>query len=394
MHWSVPIGRVFGITLRLHVTFLLFLVVIGYAGFAAAGPAGAGWAVALFVSIFTCIALHELGHSVVAQQFGVRVRSITLLPIGGVAALKSLPENPWEEIAITLAGPLVNVGIAAAMLPLTGLPTQLFLVRFPQDLSELLLSLVTANTALFLFNLIPAFPMDGGRLLRALLALVFSHRRATIIAATVGQVLAVVFVLAGLKLSVWLIIIGVFIFIGAEGEERLVKTRSLLRELEVEEVMSREFLALAPTDTIARGLAAVYQTGQDDFPVLAAGGLLGLVNREDMVAAANEGLADQPVTAVMDPRPLCVPPRAPLVRVHEEMRAAGRTAVPVLDGERLVGLLSAENISRYLLVQASIKPARRRGGARKPALPPVIGAAPSVVVPPPPAESVPPEGRV
>src|SRR5271169_3696156 len=142
MRWSVPIGRVSGITVRLHVTFLMFLVYIGYVGFQDEGLAGAGWAVAMFSSIFACIALHELGHSVVAQQLGVMVKSITLYPIGGVAALRSIPENPWHEIAITLAGPMVNAAIACVLLPFTGLPSHFLLVAMPQNLPGLLLSLV------------------------------------------------------------------------------------------------------------------------------------------------------------------------------------------------------------------------------------------------------------
>src|SRR6266850_340105 len=145
MRWSIPIGRVFGISLRLHVTFLIFLALVAYEGFGEAGLNGAGWAVGMFSAIFACIALHELGHSVVAQQLGVQVKSITLLPIGGIAALRSIPENPWHEIAITLAGPMVNAAIACVLLPFTGIPSHLFLVGIPQNLPGLLLCLVQAN---------------------------------------------------------------------------------------------------------------------------------------------------------------------------------------------------------------------------------------------------------
>jgi stage IV sporulation protein FB len=162
--------------LRLHVTFLLLLGVIGYETFAEAGLRGSFWALTLVCAIFACIALHELGHSVVAQQLGVQVKSITLLPIGGVAALRNIPENPWHEIAITLAGPMVNAAIAVVLLPFTGLPSRLFLVMMPHDLAGLVHALATVNLGLFLFNLLPAFPMDGGRLLRAVLALAISYR--------------------------------------------------------------------------------------------------------------------------------------------------------------------------------------------------------------------------
>lgn len=398
MRWSFTVGRVFGITLRLHVTFLLLLGLVGYAGFVETGPRGAAWALSLVCSIFTCIVLHELGHSVVAQQLGVQVKSITLLPIGGVAALRSFPENPWHEIAITLAGPMVNAGIALMLLPITGWPSHVFYVSMPYDAAGLLGSIVKANIALFAFNFIPAFPMDGGRLLRAMLALTLSYRRATVIAATVGQGLAILFMIAGLTTSIWLTIIGVFIFIGAGGEERMVQTRSLLRDLEVQEVMSRDFAALSPTDTVSRGLAMVYQAGQDDFPVMEGGQFLGLVTRTGMLEAANNAGGDVPVAEVMDATPPAVVPWMDLSRVYEGMVTEGPSSVPVVQDGHLIGLLTLDNISRFLLVRSSLKSShrpqsRRDTAGRMPAPPPLISTGPPVAVPPPHAESSPPPGR-
>jgi len=398
MRWSVPIGRVFGITLRLHVTFLIFLAFIGYGGLVEEGWGGAAWAVALFSSIFACIGLHELGHSVVAQQLGVQVKSITLLPIGGVAALRNIPENPWHEIAITLAGPMVNAGIAAALLPVTGLPTHILFVVMPRDIHEFLLNLAQANITLFLFNFIPAFPMDGGRLLRAMLALVLPYRRATAIAATVGQGLAILFILAGLKFSFWLVIIGMFIFMGAEGEERVVRMRSLLHDLDVEEVMSPDFVVLRPNTSVGEGLRMVYQTGQDDFPVMDGDRLVGLVSRAAMVETANKIGAEIVVAEVMDADMPVVSPQDKVARVYEEMMSDGRTSFAVVDGGRVVGLLGPENVSRYLLVQSSLKvsgraQARRLAVLRTPRLPPVISAVPPIVTPPPREGSGPPSGR-
>ena len=400
MRWSVTIGRVFGITLRLHVTLLLLLGLIGYAGFVQAGPGGALWALLLACSIFASIALHELGHSVVAQQLGVPVKSITLLPIGGVAALRSIPENPWHEIAITLAGPMVNAGIALLLLPVTGLPSHVFEVSMPGSGTGLLLAIVKANIALFLFNLIPAFPMDGGRLLRALLALVLSYQRATAIAAAMGQGLALVFVLVGFWSGQWwlLAVIGVFIFIGAEGEERMVHTRSLLRGLDVQEVMSREFAALTPADRVSQGLAMVYQSGQDDFPVMAGGQFVGLVTRTAMLDAANRMGVDVPVGEVMDTNPNLVAPWTELWRAYEAMMTEGLSSVPVVQDGHLMGLLSLENISRYLVVQSSLKSPHRPQAPRgvfvhNATPPPVISTVPPIAFPPPRGEPSPPPGR-
>ncbi len=404
MKWSLPIGRVFGISLRLHFTFLLFLAFIAYGGFVDAGLNGAGWAVAMFGSVFACIALHELGHSVVAQQLGVQVRSITLLPIGGVAALRSIPENPWHEIAITVAGPMVNAAIACALIPFTGTPSHWLIVAMPQDIHGLLLSLTQANITLFVFNFIPAFPMDGGRLLRAVLALVLPYRQATTIAAMVGQGLAILFVVAGLKFSIWLVLIGVFIFLGAEGEERVVRMRSVLRKLAVEDVMSRPVATLSPSDPVWRGIELIYQTGQDDFPVLQEERLVGIVTRPDLVEAMNAQGANTPVVTIMQARVTLASPRDGLAQACEEIiNGTNTNAVLVVDDGQLVGMVSPENINRYLLLQSSLKSPRRRRvrgvppllvTSQSPVPPRVISGGPPIAVPPPRAGSVPPSGLV
>lgn len=398
MRWSLPLGRVFGIALRLHVTFLMLLAWVGYEAFVEGGAPAAKWELLRVCLIFLCIILHELGHSVVAQKLGVEVKSITLLPIGGVAALRSLPENPWHEIAITVAGPLVNAIIALVLFPVAGITSVAQFVaamsHIPTDVGSLLRALVGTNLLLVIFNSIPAFPMDGGRLLRAVLALMMSYRRATTIAAFVGQGMAVIFVLVGLRYEMWLlVIIGVFIFMGAEGEERMVRARSLLRGLDVDEVMTREFTALSPHDTVARGLEMVYQTGQDDFPVMEDDRLAGMVSRAAMLEAVNGAGPQVPVAEVMDPNVPAVPTGAKVSRVQDELFNDGWGSLPVIEDGRLVGVLSPQNVSRYLLVQSSLKSDRRRAAGRTPARPPVIASVRPIAPPPPPAESVPPTGR-
>jgi Zn-dependent protease/predicted transcriptional regulator len=393
MRWSFPIGRLFGISLRLHLTFLMLLAWVGFEAFGYGGVMAAQWELLRVSLIFACIVFHELGHSVVAQALGVQVKSITLLPIGGVAALRSIPENPWHEIAITIAGPMVNAAMAAVLLPIAGLPGWVDLVRIPHDLPSLLRALAGANILLFVFNFIPAFPMDGGRLLRAMLALVLPYVRATAIAAMVGQGLAIAFVLVGLKTGQWLLLlIGGFIFLGAEGEEKMVKMRSLLRDLDVDDVMTRDFTVLAPGDPVARGLEMVYQTGQDDFPVLDGDRLLGIVSRRNLLDAVNRSGMSTPVADVMTTNLPAVSSSAKVSRVQDELFSEGWESLPVMDDGRLVGLLSPNNISRYILVQSSLKSARRRGDARRPTPPPVIAAVPPIVPPPPRIESAPPTG--
>ena len=397
MKWSVPIGRVNGISLRLHVTFLIFLVFIAYSGLVEAGFNGAYWAVVMFSSIFGCIILHELGHSLVAQQLGVQVKSITLLPIGGVAALRSIPENPWHEIAITVAGPMVNAAIGCILIPFTGIPSHWLIVGIPENLHELLECLVQANVTLFLFNLIPAFPMDGGRLLRAVLALALPYARATTAAAMVGQGLAILFVVAGLKFSFWLVLIGAFIFFGAEGEERVVRMRGALRNLRVADVMNRDVVILSPTDPLSRGVELLYQTGQDDFPVVDAH-LVGLVTRSALVEAMNTHPPDTPIANILDTDVIISSPEARLLQACDGIiNGTNPKSVVVVDDGQLAGMVSAENINRYLGVWSNVRSSRRRRRSEQsrppqavpprlatwqtPTPPPVISGAPPIASP-------------
>jgi CBS domain-containing protein len=211
-------------------------------------------------------------------------------------------------------------------------------------------------------------------------------------------------VLAGFRLwpspnALWLIIIGTFIFVAAEGEEKMVRMRTVLREIDVDDVMSRQFAALAPLDTVARGLERVYQTGQDAFPVLDGERVVGLATRQAMAEAMNTGGGDVPIAEVMDTDVPVVSPRASVSQVYERMLGEGHASFPVMQDGRLVGLLGTENISRYLLVQSSIRSSRRRrraqrtGAGRTPTPPPVIATVPPVAVPPPPEEPAPPAGR-
>ena len=375
--------------MRLHVTLLIFL---GWIALSASSAVAAQWELLRVSLIFLCIGLHELGHSLVAQQLGVTVRSITLLPIGGVAALRRLPENPWHEIAITVAGPLVNAVIAAVLLPIAGWPTLTDLVTIPHSTGSLVRALAGTNIALVVFNLIPAFPMDGGRLFRAMLGLLVSYRRATAVAAFVGQGLAAVFIMVGWHYDAWvLMLIGVFIFFAAGGEDKLVRTRSLLGDYKVGDLMRREFATLMPTDTVERGLQLVYQTGQDAFPVLETGQLLGMVDRPSLLAAVNKRGPLVPVGAVMDRRFLVVQPHDLVALVQDEILSDGWGSAPVVEDGRLVGLLLPDNINRFKMVRAGLKAPRRPAVAgRIPTPPPVIGAVPPIADPPLPPAPPPP----
>ena len=220
MKWSAKLGRFAGIDVYVHATFLLLLLWIGMSAWAHTGsPAAVAASLGLVVLLFLCVVLHEYGHALTARRFGIGTRSITVLPIGGLALLETMPRDPWQEIIVALAGPAVNLVIAAGLFLLVVIGTRPgSLLAFDPVTGSLLPTLLTANLMLALFNLLPAFPMDGGRVLRAALALRMDRVRATRIAARVGQLLAVGLAVLGWFQSPILLIIAVFVWIGAGAE--------------------------------------------------------------------------------------------------------------------------------------------------------------------------------
>lgn len=374
MKWAFTICKVFGIRIRLHATFLLLVLWAMWAGWVDAGRAGMWWAVVLVMASFVCVAMHELGHSVVAQRLGVRVSSITLLPIGGVAALRSIPEKPSHEIAITIAGPLVNVALFGVLFVIAwyapfevpplfapyywglGLPW------LPAGIGELLGALLFINQLMVVFNLIPAYPMDGGRLLRATLACVMPFTRATAVAANVGRVIAAVFIGIGFLWPENLVlgVIGVLIFFAAGGEQQAIRLRSILRGATVGQVMNPAFVRVTPEETAAACFEKIYRSGQDDFPVMTDGRLLGLLAREDVLEAMRQGAGEARVGGLMRSFYHSVRPDVALEMAHEQMRAGRRRTFPVVSDGLVVGLLTAENVQRYFAAQVEMAEGGRR----------------------------------
>jgi Zn-dependent protease len=226
MRSSLKVASIFGIEVRIHLTFLIFLVWIWFSYYQIAGFAGAVQGVLFILALFACVLLHEFGHAFAARGFGIETPDITLLPIGGVARLSRIPEKPWQELVVAIAGPLVNVVIAAALIfVIHGSASLEQLEYLESPRTELLAKLASVNVMLILFNLIPAFPMDGGRVLRALLAMAMPYARATQIAAWIGQGLAVVFGIFGIFGNPFLIFIAFFIFVGAQQEAAMARSR-------------------------------------------------------------------------------------------------------------------------------------------------------------------------
>jgi Zn-dependent protease/CBS domain-containing protein len=356
MSWSLPIIRIAGIQLRIHITFLLLIgwLAIGY--YSQGGSAAAVAGVLVILLLFACVVLHEFGHAFAAKAFGINTPDITLLPIGGVARLERMPEEPVQELIIAAAGPAVNLIIALCLF-LTGGS----FVYPPTAGSSLNDVLLTINVVLLLFNLLPAFPMDGGRVLRALLATRLSYARATQIAASIGQGCAFVFGFLGLMGGNYMLIfIALFVYIGASQEAALAQMRDVSRRFPVSSAMVREFRSLPESATLEEAVDALLATSQHDFPVLdEADNVAGILTRHDLIAALRK---NDPAIRVGDVMRRDIPTVTTGTRFEEAfriMQECNCPAVPVLDSmKRLVGLLTPENVSELMMVQSAL-PRRR-----------------------------------
>ena len=352
MKWSFPLARVAGIPIRIHLSFLLIVGWIAWLGWTEGGWVSSLWSVALILALFACVVVHELAHSLVAIRFGGKVRSVTLWPIGGVASMKSIPEQPRQELLISLAGPLVNVLIAGLLiLARRGFPGWIDAPLVPRGPGELADALIRANIVLAIFNLLPAFPMDGGRVMRSLLAMFLPYARATSIAAAIGQTLAVGFVLLGLAFNPFLMVIGFFVFLGAGSEERAARVKDMLRGVHAEDVMLTPFVSLHPADSVGRCLELASHHRQEDFPVEYEGRVVGILTRKDWLNALHSRGAETSVADVMRKAFVSVDARTPLTRLYQDIRALEQGLFPVLREGRMVGVLAAEDISKYLHIQ-------------------------------------------
>ena len=361
MRWSFTIGRIAGIRVELHVTFLLFVGWIAISnGLLRGDLVRAVSTVVLMLLIFTCVLLHELGHALTARRFGIATRDIVLLPIGGVARLERMPDRPQQEILVAVAGPAVNVAIALvllAVMTVLGVPTV-----SPRLSGGLLESLFVVNVGMVLFNMLPAFPMDGGRVLRALLALRLPYVKATRIASLVGQAIALLFGLVGLFTNnPMLLFVALFVFLAASEERALVQTRSSLSGLPVRAAMMTEFDVLGVSDPVRRAVDALIAGSQQDFPVVEGERPVGVLTRGDLIRALQTGGAERSVGEVMQPESRFADAGEPLEEVVRRMRENDRSALPVLMNGRLVGLLTLENVGDLLLLQSAMRRGRARG---------------------------------
>jgi Zn-dependent protease len=358
MKWSWKLATVAGIGLYVHATFFLLIAWVGITYWLAGGSAAALSGIAFILALFACVVLHELGHALTARRYGIRTRDITLLPIGGVSRLERIPDDPRQEVWVSLAGPAVNVVIAAALY------AWLFLSQTLRPLSALSMAggpflerLLLVNVSLAVFNLLPAFPMDGGRVLRALLAMRMDYVRATQVSAHVGQAMALVFGLLGLFTNPFLVFIAFFVWIGAAQEASMVQMRTALSGIPVSRAMLTDFHTVAPDDPAKRVLELILAGSQQDFPVVdggQGGRVAGVLLRSDVLKALAQRASDWRVRDLMRREFEVVDAADMLDTALARLQSCNCHTLPVTSRGALVGLLTMENVGEFLLIQSAL----------------------------------------
>jgi len=374
-NWSIPAGRLFGIEIRIHLTFVVLLAFVWVAESAAHGTSSPSRGLALVAIIFSSVVLHELGHALVATHAGIAAKGILLLPIGGVTVLDESQQagessaQTWKrDLRIALSGPLVNLLIAfvAGSILLAVAPEiQLWSKPFVHS-SNLPRSLFWCNVFLAFFNLLPAYPLDGGRILRALLGRRMDAMTATRRAVSISQALATVLMVAGMLGYVqsggldnaWLAMIGFFLFLGAQLEERSVIFRSVLEKVHLEDVMLTDFATLSPSDTLEDALDKAVHSLQDDFPVIRGSDMVGVISKQKILEALRaEG--NGYVQAVMNRIFEVAQRQESLASAFRKLTARNLSIIPVVEEQRLVGIITLQNLMHSMALLAESRKLRR-----------------------------------
>jgi Zn-dependent protease/predicted transcriptional regulator len=373
VRWSLRLGSISGIDIRVHFTFALLLAAAASQLADKQGARGAVFGMLVVVCLFACVVLHELGHGLVAQRFGVAVREIVLLPIGGVARLLSEPKKPLHELLIAIAGPLVNVilacGLFVALGPATVLAPDFIDVAGRSfetpSLRSLLTSLFVGNITLAVFNMVPALPMDGGRVLRALLSFFVGPVKATNIASIVAQVLAIALGIYGLQHNPVLVFIALLVFMGAGQERATTRTTALLADLRAGEVCDPQAVTFAPGDSVGSAVDQTLRSPQAHFLVTHGNAPLGTLSRDDLVSLAGRVGLHAPLSGITRRTAVSVPPEMTLSEVRRLLQENGGAPVIVRTEDAALGVLGLEDISRI----ASLTDHLARGGVRRPVAP-------------------------
>ena len=357
MKWQWKLGTFAGIDVFVHATFLL---IVGWYGWTywleTRTLIGALEGVFFILLLFLAVTLHEYGHALTARKYNIRTRDITLYPIGGVARLERMPEKPIQELWVALAGPAVNVVIAVVLFVYLAVTNAL--VPFNQltlTTGSFIERLMLVNVSLVLFNLIPAFPMDGGRVLRAILALNMDYVRATQIAATVGQGMAFIFGLAGLFGNPMLLFIAFFVWMGASQEASMVQVKNALGGIPVNQAMLTNYETVSPRDSLSRISQLILAGSQHDFPVVDSERVVGVVTRDDFLAALTQNGQNILVSSVMRSNLPEIDSYEMIESALLRIQESGVPVLPVTHAGLLVGIVTSENIAEYLMIRSALK---------------------------------------
>jgi stage IV sporulation protein FB len=351
----MKIARIAGTEIRIHFTFLLFLIWIGFGQYLEGGPGGAAEGILFTSLVFVCVVLHELGHVFAAKRYGIQTPDITLLPIGGVARLQRMPEEPIHEMVVALAGPAVNVVIGLTLFLAIGTDSLFSALNPDAGGSTLAARLLVVNVVLVLFNLLPAFPMDGGRVLRAALAMHMTYGQATRIAARLGQAFAIVFGVAGLFLNPLLMLVALFLFLAASQEASVATVREISSNFFVGDAMETALTTLSVGDSLGYAARVLIRTPQHAFPIIDLNGrVAGMLLREELVRSLRERGARALTGDVMRRQFPSIRQDAPFADALRRMQESGSSALAVFDAwGRLTGMVTSQGIRELLAIHAA-----------------------------------------
>ncbi len=355
MPWSITVGRFGGTAVKIHITFLLFLAWIAFSAWGREGWKSALDATLFIVLIFACVVLHEFGHILAARRYGIQSPEVTLLPIGGVASMPRLPPDPRQELVVALAGPAVNLVIGLVLFAAVGSLRPDELTQIDDPHLSLIGRLAAANIFLAVFNLIPAFPMDGGRVLHALIAMRVGGAKATEIAAKVGQAFAIGLGFLGLFGNPLLLFIAIFVYMAASGEAQMSAAQQALKGLTVAEAMETRFTPVSIDANLGQAVDALLATAEHEFPVVDAFNKpVGLLTREDILTAVRRHGGDEPASAFMRVGVDSVRPGATVDSVFERLQDPKTAALTVTDSDgAIVGLLTREALAEVVLIRSA-----------------------------------------
>ncbi len=353
--YSLPLGKPFGIRVAVHWTFSLLIAWIVIISLAR-GLALPQVIMHIFfvLALFVCVVLHELGHSLAAIRLGGEVSSITLLPIGGMAHLSRMPEKPRDEFLVSAAGPLVNVVIAILLwiylviLQRVDIDNMEFHTITRQNFA---LMLMAANLFIVVFNLIPAFPMDGGRLFRSALSMRLSRLKATRIAKDIGQIFAVFFIIAGLFFNPFLVVIGFFILLGAKGEYEMIKYQEILRDATVDDIVKTEYAELDEDSTLGEAAEKLVHISDNGFVINSDGEFAGILTKNDLINGLSKHGKATTIKEVLLREPEKVETDTPLFNVYQDMQRNRKYLMPVFDRGQFKGVLDLENLHEFFLIR-------------------------------------------